>query len=164
MTNNDILRRLRYALDISDTKLVEIFSLGGVKLDVVEIKDRLKREEDEGYKVIKNKELNSFLNGFVIFKRGPLKLKEGEEAPKDEELTQNKNSNNNNIILRKLRVALEFRSTQMIKVMKLGGVTVSESELSALFRRKGHPNYRECGDKYIRCFLKGLTELYRKEN
>lgn len=50
----------------------------------------------------------------------------------------------------------------MLSFFKLGGAELSSSELSALFRKEGHKNYRECGDKYIRVFLKGLTEYYRK--
>ena len=67
----------------------------------------------------------------------------------------------NNILLRKLRIALSFKSYDMIKIFKLGGVEISEGELSALFRSEDHKNYKECGDKYIRIFLKGLTEYCR---
>ncbi|OKR96149.1 hypothetical protein BH604_23570, partial [Pseudomonas aeruginosa] len=34
---------------------------------------------------------------------------------------------------------------------------VSKPELSALFRKPGHSNYRTCGDQLLRNFLKGLT-------
>ena len=70
-------------------------------------------------------------------------------------------NNLNNILLRKLRIALAFKSYDMIKIFKLGGVEISEGELSALFRSEDHKNYKECGDKYIRVFLKGLIEYCR---
>ena len=70
-------------------------------------------------------------------------------------------NNLNNILLRKLRIALAFKSYDMIEVFKLGGVDISEAELNALFRSEDHRNYKECGDKYIRVFLKGLIEYCR---
>ena len=38
------------------------------------------------------------------------------------------------------------------------GVEVSNSELSAVMRREGHRNYKPCGDRYLRNFLRGLAE------
>ena len=157
MNNNDILRRLRYALDISDIKMCQIFELGNEVIAVEKIKDILKKEHEEEYFSVSNESLKKFLDGFIVFKRGPLDKKSSEE----EVFHPKKNSNNNNIILKKLRIALNFRSEDMIKVFKLGEVEISDSELSALFRKPTHKNYRECGDKYIRTFLKGLTVLYR---
>lgn len=159
MNNNDILRRLRYALDISDIKMVQIFELGGKSVTTEELKDFLKKEHEDGYVTVPNNELKQFLDGFIIFKRGVQEKKPG--TTQEETLHPKKNSNNNNIILKKLRIALNFRSEDMLKVFKLGEVEISESELSALFRKPDHKNYRECGDKYIRTFLKGLTVLYR---
>lgn len=162
MNNNDILRRLRYALDISDKKMADIFKLGGYdEIDAEGVKNILKKENDEGFKALDNMELKQFLDGFVIFKRGKLELKPGQKPPEEESFHPKKNSNNNNIILKKLRIALEFKSDDMLKVFRMGGSELSESELSALFRKKDHKNYRECGDKYIRTFLKGLVALYR---
>lgn len=95
------------------------------------------------------------LDGLIIYKRG----KEDEEKKVEVKVTKN---NLNNMILRKLRIALSlFKSYDMIEIFKLGGVDISEGELSALFRKENHKNYRECGDKYIRVFLKGLVENYR---
>jgi len=80
----------------------------------------------------------------------------------EQRLTQIITKNNlNNILLRKLRIALAFKSYDMIEVFKLGGVDISEAELNALFRSEDHRNYKECGDKYIRVFLKGLIEYCR---
>ena len=97
----------------------------------------------------------AFLDGLIIQKRG--KREDGTPIPQVK-VTKN---NLNNILLRKLRIALSFKSYDMIKIFKLGGVEISEGELSALFRSEEHKNYKECGDKYIRVFLKGLTEYCR---
>ena len=155
MTNNDFLRRLRYALNIKDNVMVQIFKKGDIVLTREDVIDYLKKDIDEGFKKLNNNDLIAFLDGLIIQKRG--KREDGTPIPQVK-VTKN---NLNNILLRKLRIALSFKSYDMIKIFKLGGVEISEGELSALFRSEDHKNYKECGDKYIRVFLKGLTEFYR---
>ena len=155
MTNNDFLRRLRYALNIKDNIMVQIFKKGNITVTKEDVLDYLKKDIDEGFKKLTNNDLISFLDGLIIQKRG--KKEDGTPVPKIK-VTKN---NLNNILLRKLRIALAFKSYDMIRIFKLGGIEISEGELSALFRREDHKNYKECGDKYIRVFLKGLTEYCR---
>ena len=155
MTNNDFLRRLRYALNIKDNVMVQIFKKGNIVLTREDVIDYLKKDIDEGFKKLNNNDLIAFLDGLIIQKRG--KREDGTPIPQVK-VTKN---NLNNILLRKLRIALSFKSYDMIKIFKLGGIEISEGELSALFRSEDHKNYKECGDKYIRVFLKGLTEYYR---
>lgn len=156
MTNNDFLRRLRYALNIRDNAMVEIFKLGNKKVSKDEVLNFLKKDFEEGYTKLSNQDLNLFLDGLIVKKRG----KKEENSSNRTEIKITKN-NLNNILLRKLRIALELKSYDMIEIFKLGGVEISDGELSALFRKEAHKNYRECGDKYIRVFLKGLVEYYR---
>ena len=155
MTNNDFLRRLRYALNIKDNIMVQIFKKGNIIVTREDVIDYLKKDIDEGFKKLNNNDLIAFLDGLIIQKRG--KREDGTPIPQVK-VTKN---NLNNILLRKLRIALSFKSYDMIKIFKLGGVEISEGELSALFRSEDHKNYKECGDKYIRVFLKGLTEYCR---
>ena len=155
MTNNDFLRRFRYALNIKDNTMIQIFKKGNITLTREDVIDYLKKDIDEGFKKLTNNDLIAFLDGLIIQKRG--KREDGTPALQIK-VTKN---NLNNIILRKLRIALSFKSYDMINVFKLGGIEISESELSALFRSEDHKNYKECGDKYVRVFLKGLTEYYR---
>ena len=155
MTNNDFLRRLRYALNIKDNIMVQIFKKGNITVTKEDVLDYLKKDIDEGFKKLSNNDLISFLDGLIIQKRG--KREDGTPLPKIK-ITKN---NLNNILLRKLRIALAFKSYDMIRIFKLGGIEISEGELSALFRREDHKNYKECGDKYVRVFLKGLTEYCR---
>ena len=155
MTNNDFLRRLRYALNIKDNIMVQIFKKGNITVTKEDVLDYLKKDIDEGFKKLSNNDLISFLDGLIIQKRG--KKEDGTPVPKIK-VTKN---NLNNILLRKLRIALAFKSYDMIRIFKLGGIEISEGELSALFRRENHKNYKECGDKYVRVFLKGLTEYCR---
>ncbi|MGL4946874.1 MAG: DUF1456 family protein [Cetobacterium sp.] len=158
MTNNDVLRRVRYALRINDKAMLEVFKLGGVTISLEELTPLLSKQEDENFKSCSNQRLVEFLNGLITYKRGVQK----NAAPKAEEAMPN-NKNINNYILRKLRIALDFKSDDMIDAFKTGGIVMSESELSAIFRRPDHKNYREAGDKYVRIFIKGITELFRGE-
>ena len=155
MTNNDFLRRLRYALNIKDNIMVQIFKKGNITVRREDVLDYLKKDIDEGFKKLNNNDLIAFLDGLIIQKRG--KKEDGTPVPQIK-VTKN---NLNNVLLRKLRIALSFKSYDMIKIFKLGGVEISEGELSALFRSEDHKNYKECGDKYVRVFLKGLTEYCR---
>ena len=155
MTNNDFLRRLRYALNIKDNIMVQIFKKGNITVTKEDVLDYLKKDIDEGFKKLSNNDLIAFLDGLIIQKRG--EKEDGTPVPQVK-VTKN---NLNNILLRKLRIALSFKSYDMIKIFKLGGIEISEGELSALFRSEDHKNYKECGDKYVRVFLKGLTEYCR---
>ncbi|MFE8700729.1 DUF1456 family protein [Cytobacillus sp. FJAT-54145] len=162
MINNDILIRFRYALDIKNTDMVEIFKLGGIdvtKEEVLEILSKKSNDEDEyddEENEISNAMLESFFNGFIIFKRGRQEPKPGE--PERPALS---NEHVNNILLKKVKIALALTSEDIIDLLDEAGVTITKGELSALLRKKGHKNYKECGDKYARNFLKGLTLKYR---
>lgn len=170
MDNNDILIRLRYALDIKDTDMINSFKLGGIKVTKEELlliltksKDSYFNDyddnfsEDEDNIKCDNKMFDAFLDGFIIFKRGKREEKPGQ--PK--KLTLIRNNNVNNILLKKLKIALELTSDDMLEVIDSAGLTVSKGELSAIFRKEGHKNYKECGDQLARNFLKGLALKYR---
>ncbi|MGM0508328.1 MAG: DUF1456 family protein [Fusobacteriota bacterium] len=150
MDYNDVLRRLRYALDLSDKKMLEIFKKGDHKIKLREVVNLLKKEDAPGYSECTSDILTAFLDGFIIEKRGRQKNKPKTKVKK-EKLT-------NNMIMKKLRIALKLRSEDMLEVMELGGADLSSSELSAIFRRKGHRNYQNCGDRYVRSFLDGLAK------
>lgn len=156
MTNNDVLRRVRYALRINDKNMIKIFALGGLEISNEELESLLSKPEDENFKRCKNKVLDSFLSGLITYKRRPQP-----EGTKQIEISNNA-KNINNHILRKLKIALNFRSEDMIEAFRLGGTKISESELSALFRRPDHKHYREAGDKYVRVFIKGLIAIFRE--
>ncbi len=67
----------------------------------------------------------------------------------------------NNDILKKLRVALQLRNTDIVEILKLVDFKVTESELGAFFRSEDHPKYMECGDQILRNFLNGLIIFKR---
>jgi len=67
----------------------------------------------------------------------------------------------NNDILKKLRVALELRDDDIIHILKLVNFEVSKSELTAIFRKEDHENFKPCGDQLLRNFLNGLV-IYKR--
>lgn len=150
MNNNDILRRLRYALDISNPAMIEIFQLSGCSIEQPTLIKLLKKEEEDDFIACSNPLMSLFLDGLIVHKRGRRESEAG-QAPKPDA------SLNNNSILKKLRIALDLKEDDMLAIMQQAGVTISKSELSALFRNNGHKHYKECGDQFLRNFLQGLT-------
>jgi uncharacterized protein YehS (DUF1456 family) len=148
MNNNDVLRRLRYALDISNPVMIDIFKLSGCSIELPTLIKLLKKEEEEDFIACSNPLMSLFLDGLIVQKRG---RRDSDGPVKPDALL------NNNGILKKLRIALDLKEEDMRGIMQLAGVTLSKSELSALFRNKGHKHYKECGDQFLRNFLKGLT-------
>ena len=151
MDNNSILRRLRYALNTPDARMAEIFALKGRRLTEMEVRAVMMREDEEGWKQCTDAQLANFLDGLIIAKRGP--PREG-AAPRTEALT-------NNLVLKKLRIAMKFQEGDMLRILSDGGQNMSRGELTALFRKPNHKHYRECGDQALRYFLKGLTMRLR---
>ena len=153
MTNNDILRRLRYALSLNDTKLKKIFSLGGHDPTSEDLKAYMGRDDEPHSVSLSDPLLGLFLDGLILTFRGPKDSSKGQRPP-EEELT-------NNAILKKLRIALSFQEADMLAVLDAGGSQLSKSELTALFRKPNHKHYRPCGNQILRNFLKGLTTRLR---
>lgn len=155
MINNDVLRRVRYALDLNDQTMIKIFAFGDVEISRGDLLNLLKKDNQEGYVELDNKRMDAFLNGLVAYKRGKLEVQPGQPQKTELPLT-------NNSLLKKLRIALSFKEEDMLNTLKLADFKISKGELSAFFRQKGHKNYRECGDQVIRNFLQGLTIHFRK--
>jgi uncharacterized protein YehS (DUF1456 family) len=155
MTPNDILRRIRYALNLNDPAMLEIFKQGDQIVELAGLKNLLKKEDEPGYAACSDTVLGAFLDGFIVHKRGKKEADPGQVKRPDQLLT-------NNAIMRKIRIALELKEEDMLGILKLGEVEISSSELSAFFRKKDHKHYKECGDQFLRSFLKGLAIRYRE--
>lgn len=151
MDNNDILRRIRYTFDFSDAKLVAIFGLADHRVTRDQVGSWLKRDDEEGYEACNDTCLAIFLNGLITEKRGK---KEGPQPVPERRLT-------NNIILKKLKIALDLKAEDVLEMMALAGFAMSNHELSAFFRKPDHKHYRECKDQILRNFLKGVQIKYR---
>lgn len=153
MTNNDYLRSIRFLLDVADSKIVEIIKLSGPSIALEDVKSFLLNEEDPGYLKCDDETMAHFLDGLVYLKRG--KDVSRPVVAFEFPIT-------NNVVLKKLRVAFSLKEEDMHDILTQAGFKVARGELSALLRKKGHINYRECGDQLLRNFLKGLTMRVRK--
>jgi len=151
MTNNDVLRRLRYTFGYTDSKMISFFKSAGVEVTRAEVSDWLKADEDESFVELEDKMLAVFLNGLIVDKRGK---KEGPQPEPETFL-------NNNDVLKKLKIAFELKSEDIIELYQLAGKQVSKHELSAFLRRPTQPQYRELMDQYLRNFLYGLQLKYK---
>ncbi|HEU0306160.1 MAG TPA: DUF1456 family protein [Lysobacter sp.] len=150
MINNDVLRSIRYMLDLSDNRVVEITKLAdpSFPLEKADVQAFLRREDDPEYTECSNRVLAHFLDGLVIHCRG--RNDSLPPRPVEKRVT-------NNVVLKKLRVAFELKDVDMHAAFEAAGFPVSRPELTALFRQPDHKNYRACGDQLLRNFLKGLT-------
>jgi len=153
MISNDILRRLRYAFDMNDSKVIALFSLADMEVTRAQISNWLKKEDDPAYVQCTDTELAVFLNGFINDKRG----KKNENQPQSEKRLTN------NIIFRKLRIALSLKDEDILDILKLVNYRLSKHELSAFFRKPDHRQYRDCKDQILRNFLHGLQVKYRPD-
>lgn len=150
MINNDVLRSIRYMLDLSDIKVVEITKLAdpAFPLEKADVQAFLRKDDDPEYAECSNAVLAHFLDGLIVYCRG-----------RDESLPPRpvEKRVNNNVVLKKLRVAFALKDVDMHEIFASAGFPISRPELTALFRQPGHTNYRVCGDQLLRNFLKGLT-------
>ncbi|MBL4572089.1 MAG: DUF1456 family protein [Gammaproteobacteria bacterium] len=153
MTNNDCLRRIRYILDFSDSKMIAIFGLANVETDRTEVSAWLKQDDDEDFEKCNDRSFAAFLNGLIIALRGE---KDGEPLRVETKL-------NNNMIFMKLKIALSLKAEEILQILESAGQEVSKHELSAFFRRPDHKHYRECKDQILRNFLNGLKVSYRDD-
>ena len=150
MINNDTLRAIRYMLDLSDARVVEITHLADANFPISkdDVQAYLRKDDEAGYVECSNAVLAHFLDGLVIHRRG----RDDGQPPRPVEKRVT-----NNVVLKKLRVAFELKDIDMHQILAAAGFPISKPELSALFRQPDHKNFRLCGDQLLRNFLKGLT-------
>jgi uncharacterized protein YehS (DUF1456 family) len=154
MTNNDILKRVRYIFDYSDEDMMEIFESADYKVTRSLVTDWLKNDDHEEFKDIHDDQLATFLNGLINSKRGK---REGEQ-PKPEKILDN------NTILKKLKIALNLKTEDIVEVFKLAGKPVSPHEVTAFLRNPKQNQFRPFLDQYLRNFLNGLQLKFRKDS
>lgn len=146
MIHNDVLRRIRYIFNYDDFQMIDVFANADHVVTREQVCAWLKPEDDESYEEISDREMAVFLNGFINLKRG---RREGEQPEPESVLT-------NNMVLMKLRIALNLQSDDVLALLKDTGLNFSKHELTALFRKPGHKHYRKCEDQILRNVLKGL--------
>jgi Uncharacterized protein conserved in bacteria len=144
---------VRDIFDFNDPLLLSIFKLGGREVSKPELASLLAREGEPDFALCEDELLARFLNGLIINNRGA----------KDDGTPEPEPDLSNNMVLRKLRIALNLQADDLLEILKLNECTLSKHELSALFRRPDHKNYRECQDELLCNVLDGMKKRYRKK-
>ena len=153
MTSNDILRRLCFALRLGDRAMLEMLELSGTTIDKRTFSSYFKQDDEEGFAECPRTLLAALLDGMIVKYRG--RKDEAADAPAHPRPSA---PLDNNMALKKIRIALSLKEEDMMAIMRLAGIDVSKNELSALFRDRGHKNYKECMDQFLRNFLAGLAK------
>lgn len=152
MTNNDILKRLRYLLDYNDAKMVAVYKLFNQNIVKATMTNWLKKEDNPELEELTDRELSNFLNGLIIEKRGK---REGPQPEPEDDLS-------NNMILRKLRIAFNLKTDDILDLLAAIDKKISKHVLNSFFRKPDHKNYEQMMDQYLRNFLNALQHKYRK--
>ena len=151
ISTNEILYRIKKALNLSTEEMLKAYKLEDYNIEVPHLESLLKRRLDEGFITATYEELGVFLDGLVTLKRGPSPKKSNDTEAV--ELT-------NNLILKKLRIALELKEPETEIIFGLADVELSKQQLASLFRKEGHKNFKVCSDELMMAFLDGLDEFY----
>lgn len=152
MTNNDVLRRVRYMFRLSDAKVIELFKHADYDVTTQTVGLWQKKDDDAEVNEMQDRELALFFNGLIIENRG---RREGPQPEPEDPLT-------NNMIIRKLKIALNLKTTDILDLYASIDKPISKSELSDFMRNEGHKLYRPCGEQYLRNFLNALQAKYDK--
>jgi len=148
MGYNHVLRKLRYAFDYSGPQMIEIFNNVNIDVSLEQVDAWLMKEHLDGFAEISNADMNSFLDGFIIKHRGK---KDGQEIERNDFL-------DNNLVFRKVKIALSLKDTDIVELLSLSKFVMSKSEINAFFRNPEHGKYRRCQDQVLRVFLQGVIK------
>jgi len=151
INTNEIIYRIHKALGLNIDEMLEAYRLAEYPMEQEHLEALLKRRYDKGFELCSYEELGVFLDGLIILKRGPSPKKANDDEAV--ELT-------NNLILKKLRIALELKEAETEIIFNLADVMLSKQELKSLFRKEGHKNFKLCPDELLMAFLEGLEEFY----
>ena len=144
------MRRLRYTFNFNDKQMVAIFASAEASVNREQISQWLKKDSDNDFVALTDTHLAIFLNGFINEKRGK---KPGPQIAPEKRLT-------NNIILTKLKIALNLQADQIISLLNDVDFRLSKPELSAFSRKVDHKHYRECKDQVLRNLLQAIDKKY----
>ncbi len=147
----EILKRIKEALYLDNSTILEALRIEGIDIDAETLESYLKHPKHKAHQEIGYTLLGAFLDGFIAYKRGENKQRpdENEEVILDY-----------NLILKKLRVALELKEHELHILFALVDFPIGKQQLKALFRAPSHKNFKPCDTQTFRAFLEGLAEFY----
>lgn len=151
ISTNEILYRIQKALNLTADEILECYKLEEFDINTKHVESLLVRRQEKDFMLCSYEELGVFLDGLVTLKRGP--SPKNKEVNKVVELT-------NNLILKKLRIAMELKEAETEIIFGLGDVELTKQQMASLFRKEGHKNFKECSAELLMSFLEGLDEFY----
>lgn len=150
MNHNDVLHELMTALKLDDSAVAGLMARGGQPVDAAAVAAFRIRRGDEGAVAMSDDQLRAFLNALIVERRGPSTSPMPTPPP---------GPMRNNEVLKKLRIAFELKEEGMRAAFAAGGAEFTKGSFNALFRKKGHRNYRECSDALLGQFLAGIPAI-----
>lgn len=148
MVNNDVMRSIRFVLNVGSQQILEMIALSGLKLNLTQVSDFMVDETAPNYLPCDDLVMAHFLDGLIYSKRG--KDESRPAMPFEFPIT-------NNLVLKKLKVAFQLKEEDMHDILKRAEFPIGRAEMTAFLRKRTQDNYRECGDQVLRYFLKGLA-------
>ncbi len=150
MNNNDVLRSIAQVLQLDHAGLANIFNIAHHPADPPTLSGLVMKHDEPGYVQCSDRQLEHFLDGLISLRRGQ---KDGKQTAAQPDTLQL----DNNIILKKLRIAFDLREDDLIELMSMTDYGISKSELSSIFRKPGNKHYRACSDDFLMAFLVALS-------
>jgi uncharacterized protein YehS (DUF1456 family) len=147
---NQVLVGLKQALQLSYSDIETIYALSGFEVSSKEIENFFKESTYRDSKQVGYEALGAFLDGLITFKRG-----EPPHTPPNEIQTLT-----NNLILKKIRIALNLKTHEIEIIFNLVDIFLTKQQLSALFRKEEHKNFKACSNALLLTFLEGLDEYF----
>ena len=151
MQINDILFKLKKALQLDMETMIKAYALADYEMSKERLESILKRRQDKGYEEATYEELGIFLDGLVLLKRGS-----SDKVASDDDAV----ALTNNLILKKVRVAMELKEPELLIIFGLAGLDLTKRQIGSLFRKEGTKNFKACSDELLMVFLEGLDEFY----
>lgn len=166
MRNKDILIGSINALGLTHTQVMECLSYGSSSLSAEAVNELLKNEEELETLLASEEDVDcdiaivdAFLNGMIIFKRGVAEPKPGQKKKKA--VTPLSRKGINNIVLKKLKIALDLTNEDLVEVYSRVAIDISKGELTTFFRKEGHKHYKKCSDYYLIHLFNGIKVYYQ---
>ncbi len=144
-----ILYKIKEALNLDEEDILEIYKLEDYQIDPKYLKAILKKPSSKGHRGASYEDLGLFLDGLIKLTRGESLNQVSQES--EIEL-------DNNLIIKKLQIALKLKSIDMEVIFELAERPISRSKLRDILRSSNHPKYLPCSDAILNDFLIGLGE------
>ena len=151
MKPGQVLYKISEALRLDNETMLKIYALEEYPIDEKRLRAILKKPSAKGHENASYEELGVFLDGLIRLRRGEIL----NPPPEDAEIVLD-----NNLILKKLRIALQLRDPDMEMIFEMGERPLNRSKLRDLFRSPEHPKYLPCSDAVLNDFLLGLEEFW----